>query len=263
VTSRVHRTAVVEPGAVLADDVEVGPFAVIGAQVEIGAGSSIGSHVVLAGRTRLGRDNRIFPFCAIGGVPQDKKYAGEDTRLEIGDGNTIREGCTINVGTVQGGGVTRIGADNWIMAYVHIAHDCMIGDHTILANTVLVAGHVTIDDWVVVGGATGIHQFARVGAHAMVGAGTILVQDVPPFVTCGGRPTEAHGINSEGLRRRGFTPETINALRRAYRIVFREGHTVADACVALDALAEAAVEARPHVQLLRAFIAAPGRGIVR
>lgn len=261
--ARIHPTAIVDPKAELAADVEVGPFAVIGPKVQIGARTSVGAHALIDGRTRIGRDNRIFPFCAIGGIPQDKKYAGEDTALEIGDGNTIREYCTLNTGTVQDAGVTRVGSGNWIMAYVHIAHDCRIGDHTIFANGVQLAGHVHVGDWAILGGLTGVHQFVRIGAHAMTGAGTTLLQDLPPFVICNGNPAAPHGINVEGLKRRGFDAETIGALRRAYKAIYKEGRTVADACAALEALASAAPGAAAHLNALRGFVRDSSRGIVR
>jgi UDP-N-acetylglucosamine acyltransferase len=261
--ARIHPTAVVDPKAELADDVEVGPYAVIGPKVQIDARTSVGAHAVIDGRTRIGRGNRIFPFCAIGGVPQDKKYAGEDTELVIGDDNTIREYCTLNTGTVQDGGVTRIGSDNWIMAYVHVAHDCRIGDHTIFANGVQLAGHVHVGDWAILGGLTGVHQFVRIGAHAMTGAGTTLLQDLPPFVICNGNPAAPHGINAEGLRRRGFDPAEIAALRRAYKAIYKEGRTVAEACAAIEALAAETPTAATHLHALRTFVQNSTRGIVR
>jgi UDP-N-acetylglucosamine acyltransferase len=261
--ARIHPTAIVDPKAELADDVAVGPFALIGPRVQIGAGTSVGAHAIIDGRTRIGRGNRIFPFCAIGGIPQDKKYAGEDTALEIGDGNTIREYCTLNTGTVQDAGVTRVGSNNWIMAYVHIAHDCRIGDHTIFANGVQLAGHVQVGDWAVLGGLTGVHQFVRIGAHAMTGAGTTLLQDLPPFVICNGNPAAPHGINVEGLKRRGFDAESIGALRRAYRAIYREGRTVAEACAAIEALAAASPGAAAHLRALLIFVRDSSRGIVR
>jgi UDP-N-acetylglucosamine acyltransferase len=261
--ARIHPTAIVDPKAELAADVEVGPFAVIGPKVQIGARTSIGAHALIDGRTRIGRDNRIFPFCAIGGIPQDKKYAGEDTALEIGDGNTIREYCTLNTGTVQDAGVTRVGSGNWIMAYVHVAHDCRIGDHAIFANGVQLAGHVHVGDWAILGGLTGVHQFVRIGAHAMTGAGTTLLQDLPPFVICNGNPAAPHGINVEGLKRRGFDAASIGALRRAYKAIYKEGRTVADACAAIEALASAEPGAAAHLQALRGFVQDSSRGIVR
>jgi len=261
--SRVHRTALVDSGAELADDVEVGPYAVVGPRVRIGSGSSIGAHAVIEGRTSIGRNNRIFPHTAIGGVPQDKKYAGEDTELVIGDGNTIREFCTFNTGTAQGGGITRIGSDNWIMAYAHIAHDCRVGDHCILANAVTLGGHVELGDWVILGGLTAVHQFGRVGSHAMAGGGTILVQDLPPYVICNGNPAAAHGLNSEGLKRRGFSAEAIATLRRAYKALYKEGLTAAAACEQLLRMAGEVPACAADLRALADFVGSSTRGIVR
>jgi UDP-N-acetylglucosamine acyltransferase len=261
--ARVHPTALVAAGAELADDVQVGPYCVVGAQVAIGPGTVLDSHVVIGGRTSIGRGNRFFPFCAIGGVPQDKKYGGEDTALVIGDGNTVREHCTFSLGTSQGGGVTRVGSHNWIMASVHIAHDCAVGDHTILANNVTLAGHVTLGDWVIIGGLSGLHQFCSMGAHAMAGGGSIILRDVPPYVICNGNPCTPHGINSEGLKRRGFDADTIAALRRAYKIVYRDGNTVAQAVAALDALMAEAPAAAAALALLRDFVRDSTRGVIR
>jgi UDP-N-acetylglucosamine acyltransferase len=255
----IHPKAIVEPGARLAADVIVGPHAIIGAQVEIGAGSSIGAHAVIEGRTRIGRNNRIHSFAAVGGAPQDKKYAGEDTALEIGDGNTIREYVTINRGTVQDAGVTRIGDDNWIMAYVHIAHDCQVGSHTIFANATQLAGHVHIGDWAILGGVTLVHQYVHIGAHSFSAVGTILVQDVPPYVMVAGQDAKPYGINSEGLRRRGFSAESIGALKHAYRTLYRSGLGLEEASAALQRLAQEHPEVRPIVE----FLARSTRGIVR
>jgi UDP-N-acetylglucosamine acyltransferase len=262
--ARVHASALVDPGAELADDVEIGPFCVVGPGVRIGAGTKVGAHVVLSGRTRIGRGNRIFPFCSLGTEPQDKKYGGEDTALEIGDGNTIREYCLFNTGTAQGGGTTRVGSDNWIMAYVHVAHDCTIGDHTIFANAVTLAGHVEVGDWAFIGGTAAVHQFVRIGVHALCGGGTILLQDLPPYVLCDGHPAQAHGIHVEGLKRRNFSADAIAALRRAYRTVYRDGLSLADARAAIEEQARQAPEdcARP-LRELAGFLAVPGRGIVR
>jgi UDP-N-acetylglucosamine acyltransferase len=261
--ARVHPTAVVDPRAELATDVEVGPFTVIGPQVRIGAGTSIGANVVLSGRTRIGRKNRVYSHTAIGGPPQDKKYAGEDTELVIGDGNTIREFCTFNTGTAQGGGVTRIGSDNWIMAYVHVAHDCRIGDHCILANAATLGGHVEVGDWVILGGLTGVHQFVRIGPHAMAGGGAVLIQDLPPYVICSGNPAAAHGLNTEGLKRRGFSSESIAALRRAYKLVYKEGLTAQQACDQIEELAEATAASAADLLALAQFVRGSTRGIVR
>ncbi|HMA88541.1 MAG TPA: acyl-ACP--UDP-N-acetylglucosamine O-acyltransferase [Burkholderiales bacterium] len=255
----IHPKAIVEPGARLAADVIIGPYAIVGPQVEIGAGSSIGAHAVVEGRTRIGRNNRIHSFAAVGGAPQDKKYAGEDTGLEIGDGNTIREYVTINRGTVQDAGVTRIGDDNWIMAYVHIAHDCQVGSHTIFANATQLAGHVHIGDWAILGGVTLVHQYVHIGAHSFSAVGTVLVQDVPPYVMVAGQEAKPYGINSEGLRRRGFSSESIGALKRAYRTLYRSGLGLEEAGAALQTLAQEHPEVRPIVE----FLARSSRGIVR
>jgi len=260
---RIHPTALVDPGAQIAEDVSIGPFSVVGPAVSIDAGSVLESHVVIGGRTSIGRDNHFHPFCSIGGVPQDKKYGGEDTALVIGDGNTIRECCTLNLGTVQGGGVTRIGSDNWIMAYAHIAHDCSVGDHTILANNATLAGHVTIGDWVILGGMSAVHQFCSVGAHAMAAGGSIVLRDLPPYVICSGNPAEPRGVNTEGLRRRGFDAEAINLLRRAYKTLYRDGATVAEATDELGVLARENPVAADAIGVLRDFVQNSQRGIVR
>ncbi|MBL8540756.1 MAG: acyl-ACP--UDP-N-acetylglucosamine O-acyltransferase [Betaproteobacteria bacterium] len=225
----IHPTAIIHSGAQLAPDVEVGPYAVIGDAVEIGAGTSIGAHAVIQGPTRIGRNNRIFHFVSLGEVPQDKKYRGEQTALEIGDGNTIREFCTFNRGTVQDAGVTRIGDDNWIMAYVHLAHDCQVGSHTVFANNSQLAGHVHVGDYVVLGGFTGVHQYVHIGAHAITGVGTVVLQDIPPFVTAAGNTAKPYGINSEGLKRRGFSGETIAQIKRAYKSLYRSGLSLQEA----------------------------------
>jgi UDP-N-acetylglucosamine acyltransferase len=259
----IHPTAIVEGGAELGDNVSVGAYSIVRSHVRIGEGTSIGPHCVVEGRTTLGRDNRVFQFCSIGAVPQDKKYAGEPTELVIGDGNTIREFCTLNLGTAQDAGVTRIGNDNWIMAYVHVAHDCQLGSHLILANSVQLAGHVHLADWVFLGGLSGVHQFVRVGAHAMTGFQTRLSQDVPPFVTVAGNPAEAQGINQEGLRRRGFTPERIAAVKQMHRLLYRQGLTFDDARQAIAALAESTPEAAADVAMMSEFLQHATRGIVR
>jgi UDP-N-acetylglucosamine acyltransferase len=261
--ARIHPTAVVDPAAELDADVEVGPYAVIGPQVRVAAGSRIGAHAVLSGRTTLGRENRVFPHAALGGEPQDKKYRGEDTALVIGDGNTIREFCTFNTGTAQGGGVTRVGNDNWVMAYVHVAHDVQVGNHCVLANNATLAGHSVVGDWVILGGLTGVHQFVRIGDHAMTGGGSILLQDLPPFVICQGNPAAPHGLNSEGLKRRGFAPAAVALLRRAYKTIYREGLTVAEAAEVLERQAAAEPEHADHVLRLRQFVVGSQRGIIR
>ena len=259
----IHPTALVDPGAELAGDVEVGPYAVIGAHVRVGAGTRIGAHSTVDGRTTIGRDNRIFQFASIGAPPQDKKYAGEPTELVIGDGNTIREFCTLNTGTVQDGGVTRVGDDNWIMAYVHIAHDCRVGSHTIIANAAQLGGHVHLGDWAFIGGLSGVHQFVRVGAHAMTGFQTRLAQDLPPFVTAAGNPAAATGINQEGLRRRGFTPERIGQVKQIHRLLYRQGLTLASAVAQITGLRGAVADGDADVVLMLDFLAAAERGIVR
>jgi UDP-N-acetylglucosamine acyltransferase len=259
----VHATAIVDPAAELAEGVVVGPYAVIGPHVRIGAGTSIGPHTVVEGRTTIGRDNKIFQFCSIGGAPQDKKYAGEPTELVVGDGNTIREFCTLNTGTAQDGGVTRVGNDNWIMAYVHIAHDCQVGNHTILANAVQLAGHVHLGDWVTLGGLTGVHQFVRVGAHAMAGFSTRLSQDLPPFIMASGNPVGAQGFNQEGLRRRGFSAERIAVVKQMHRALYRKGLTLADACAEIESQRGQVPEADGELTLMLDFLAAAERGIVR
>ena len=232
--ARIHPSAIVDTGAELAADVEVGPYAVIGPQVVLGEGTTVGPHAVIEGPTRIGRHNRIHAHATLGGAPQDKKYRGEPTRLEIGDGNTFRECVTVNRGTVQDGGVTRIGHDNWVMAYVHIAHDCLVGDHTILANTTNLAGHVQIGDWVILGGCSQVHQFCKIGAHAMTGVSTVVLHDIPPFVMASGNTAQAHGMNTEGLRRRGFSAPSLAALRQAYKTLYRSGLTLQQAREALS-----------------------------
>jgi UDP-N-acetylglucosamine acyltransferase len=255
----IHPTAVVDANAKLGKGVKVGPYTVIDANVEIGEGTEIGAHNVITGNTRIGRDNRIYHFCSIGEANQDKKYRGEPTRVEIGDRNTIREYVSINRGTVQDQGVTRLADDNWIMAYVHIAHDCMVGSNTVFANNASLAGHVQVGDWVTLGGFVGAHQFVKIGAHVMAGATTLLLQDVPPYVTIAGNPAAPRGINSEGLKRRGFTPETIAALKQAYRTLYRSKLSLEEACTELD---KQAVQA-PEIRLLIDFLETSTRGIVR
>src|SRR5687767_623649 len=256
---KIHATALVHAGARLAPDVEVGPYSVIGEQVEIGEGSWIGAHVVLDGRVRIGRRNRIYHFASIGAPPQDKKYAGEDTAVEIGDDNTIREYVTMNRGTALDAGVTRVGNENWIMAYVHFAHDCQIGSNTIFANSCQLAGHVWVGDWAIFGATTLVHQFVHIGAHAFTGMGTYLPQDLPPFVTAAGNMAKPYGINKEGLKRRGFSPETIQGLKRAYKTLYRKGLGLE------EARAELASQAKefPEVQQIVDFLDRSKRGIIR
>lgn len=255
----IHASAIIEPGARLAPDVSVGAYSLIGAQVEIGAGSVIGPHVVLEGRVRLGRNNRVSQFASIGGPPQDKKYAGEDTAVEIGDGNTIREYVTINRGTIGDAQVTRVGDDNWIMAYVHLAHDCQIGSHTIFANACELAGHVRVGDWAILGATTLVHQFVHIGAHSFTGMGTYLDRDLPPYVKAAGNMAKPFGINSRGLRRRGFSDAAVNAVKRAYRTLYRSGMTLEEARAVLQAQAAE----WPEVGLLAAFLDGSSRGIIR
>ncbi|MGH8194441.1 MAG: acyl-ACP--UDP-N-acetylglucosamine O-acyltransferase [Woeseiaceae bacterium] len=247
----VHEAAIVADSAVLGENVEIGPYAVIGEQVEIGNGTHIGSHVVINGPTRIGKDNRIYQFASIGDDPQDKKYAGEATRLEIGDRNTIREYCTISRGTVQDEGVTRLGDDNWIMAYVHIAHDCRIGSHTVFANNATLAGHVHVGDWAIFAGFSGAHQFCHIGAHSFLGMYCGTNRDVPAYTMMAGLPAEPRGINGEGLKRRGFTQAEIRNIKNAYRIVFRKGLKLAAAIERIEVLAETQPELRIFLESLR------------
>jgi len=255
----IHPTAIVHAGARVAPGVEVGAYTIIGEFVEIGEGSRIGPHVVVNGRTRIGRDNRIFQFCSIGEIPQDKKYAGEETRLEIGDRNTIREFCTFNCGTAQGGGVTRLGDDNWMMAYAHLAHDCQVGNHTIFANNAQIAGHVSVGDHAILGGFTAVHQFVRIGAHSLTALGSILLQDLPPYVMAAGNTAKPHGINSEGLKRRGFSSAAIMSIKRAYKTLYKSGMKLEAAQAAIAAESANTAE----LSVLAEFLAAAGRGIVR
>lgn len=255
----VHPTAIVDPRARLAADVTVGPYSIIGADVEIGAATRIGPHVVIGEHSRIGARNTIFQFCSIGAAPQDKKYAGEPTRLEIGDDNTIREFCTLNRGTVQDGGVTRVGSHNWIMAYVHLAHDCQIGNHTIFANNAQLAGHVHVGDHAILGGFTVVHQFCRIGAHSITAMGTILLQDLPPYVMASGNTAEPHGINAEGLKRRGHSAAAIAAIKRAYKTLYKSGLSLDEARTQITA----ASATQPALLPLAEFLATPGRGVIR
>jgi len=261
----IHPTALVDAAAELAPTVTVGPYAVIGPRVRIGDGTTIGAHCVVEGKTTIGRDNRIFQFSSLGAAPQDMKYRGEPTELHIGDRNTVREFCTFNRGTAQDAGVTRVGNDNWIMAYVHIAHDVQVGDRTILANNATLAGHVHIGDWVIVGGLTGVHQFTRIGAHAMTGFQSHVSQDVPPFMMVAGHPLAVHGFNVEGLRRRGFSRERIARIKQMHRLLYRDGLTLEQAREAIGALLGSTAEpdSDADVRLLLDFLAASTRGIAR
>jgi len=259
----IHPTAIVDPAAELADSVTVGPYAVIGPAVTIGERTTIGAHCVLDGHTTIGSDNRIFQFASIGAPPQDKKYAGEPTRLVIGDHNTIREFVTINTGTVQDGGVTTLGNHNWIMAYVHVAHDCHVGSQTTIANAVQLGGHVQLGDWAIIGGITGVHQFTRIGAHAMVGFSSRLAQDLPPFVTAAGNPAATAGVNLEGLRRRGFSRERIALVKQMHRLLYRDGLTLEQARTAIQVLVGTVEGGDADVALLLDFLTAATRGIAR
>ena len=255
----VHPTALVPPTAELAADIVVGPYAVIGPEVVIGPGCSIGPHAYVTGRTRLGARNRIFQFASVGDVPQDRKYGGEPTATVLGDDNVVREFVSIHAGTAQDRGETTIGDGNWFLAYTHIAHDCVVGNHTTFSNNAQLAGHVHVDDYATLGGFVGVHQFCRIGTHAMIAAGAIVLQDVPPYVTAAGYPAKPAGTNNEGLRRRGFSPADIAQVRRAYRVLYRDGLSLEDARAAL---ARAAAEARVLAPLV-AFLEPSERGIVR
>ena len=259
----IHPTAIVESGAQLDASVSIGAYSIVRAHVRIGAGTSVGPHCVIEGRTTIGRDNRIFQFSSIGADPQDKKYAGEPTELHIGDRNMIREFCTFNIGTAQDTGVTRIGSDNWIMAYVHIAHDCQVGSDIILANNATLAGHVHLGDHVFIGGLTGVHQFVKIGAHAMAGFSSAVTQDVPPFMTVDGNPLAARAVNAVGLKRRGYTPERIGVIRQMHKLLYRQQLTLEQARQAIGGLAGQVPEADVDIALMTAFLAAAERGIVR
>ena len=262
-SENIHPTAIVHEGAWLHPSVTVGAYSVIGAHVKVGGGTRIGPHCVIEGHTTIGADNQIFQFASLGAQPQDKKYAGEPTELVIGDRNTIREFCTFNTGTSQDAGVTRVGNDNWIMAYVHIAHDCAVGSHTILANNATLAGHVHVGDWVILGGLTGVHQFVKIGAHAMAGFASRVAQDVPPFMMIEGNPLAVRGFNIEGLRRRGFTPERLKAVKQMHRLLYRQGLTLEGAVQAIASLAAEMPEAAQDIALMQSFLTASTRGIAR
>jgi UDP-N-acetylglucosamine acyltransferase len=251
--------AVIAPDAQLAADVSVGAFSIIGPQVKIGARTVVGPHVVINGPTAIGADNRFFQFASIGDAPQDKKYQGEPTRLEIGDRNVFRESCTVNRGTTHDKGVTRIGHDNLFMAYAHVAHDCVIGDNTIFANSVALGGHVEVGDWAILGGLTAVHQYAKIGVHAFLGGGSILSRDVPPYVMVAGNPAVPHAVNAEGLRRRGFTDEQIRNIRDAYRVLYRSELKLSDALQRLEPVARSYPEIRTFVD----FIHGSTRSLVR
>lgn len=261
--ANIHPTALVDSQAQLGENVTIGAYSIVGPHVRIDEGTTVGAHCVIEGHTTIGRDNRFFSNVAVGGEPQDKKYAGEPTRLEIGHRNTIRECCTFNTGTVQDEGITRVGDDNWIMAYVHVAHDCRVGSHVILANSVQLAGHVHVGDWVIVGGMSGVHQFVKIGAHAMTGMCTALGQDLPPFVMAQGNMAAAHGVNLEGLRRRGFSAERLSAVKQMHKALYRQGLTLEQAKGQIDGLKASHPEASEDVDLMLSFLLASTRGIVR
>jgi UDP-N-acetylglucosamine acyltransferase len=257
--ARIDPRAVIAPTAQLADDVEIGPFAVIGDNVVIGPRCWIGPHAVVNGPTTLGADNRVFQFASLGDAPQDKKYKGEPTRLEIGDRNVFREYCTVNRGTVTGNGVTRLGNDNMLLAYTHVGHDCTLGNHIVLSNLVMLGGHVELGDWVIMSGYAGAHQFSKIGAHAFIGNNTAVTRDVPPYVLAAGHPAEPRTINSEGLKRRGFSAEQIRNIKQSYRVLYRSDLRLDDAVVQLQAMAEEHEELRIFVD----FIGTATRSLVR
>jgi UDP-N-acetylglucosamine acyltransferase len=262
-SGNIHPTAIVDHAAEIDPSVIIGPFSVIGPNVRIASGTEIGPHCVIDGHTTIGRNNRFYRFCSIGGMPQDKKYAGEPTRLVVGDNNMVREYVTFNTGTAQDGGVTTIANDNWVMAYVHVAHDCHIGSHTILANSVQLGGHVHIGDWAILGGLTGVHQFCRIGEHSMTGGNSSVMQDTPPYVLAAGNPCRPVGVNVEGLKRRGFSTENIAVLREAYKTLFRRGLTLEQARGALKETLDKEPDTAQHLQGLLDFVSVSGRGIIR
>ena len=261
----IHPTAIVDASAELDSSVEVGPYSIIGPGVRIDAGTRIGPHCVIEGRTTIGRDNRVFQFNSLGAIPQDKKYADEPCELHIGARNTIREFCTFNIGSPGDAGVTRLGDDNWIMAYVHLAHDCQVGSHTIFANNSQLAGHVVVGDWAILGGFTVVHQFVRIGAHSMTAMCSLLFADLPPFAMCQGQPAAARSMNYEGLRRRGFSPERLAAVKAMYKALYRDNLALAQSSGQIAQLAASHPEAIDDVQLMLAFLAQVDaqRGIVR
>ncbi len=261
----IHSTAIVDPKAELDSSVSVGPYTVIGPHVKVGAGTTIGPHCVIEGHTTIGRDNSIFQFNSLGAIPQDKKYAGEPCELVIGERNTIREFCTLNIGSPGDAGVTRVGDDNWIMAYVHLAHDCQVGNNTIFANNAQLAGHVHVDDWVILGGFTVVHQFVKLGAHSMTAMCSLLFADLPPFVMCQGQPAQARSMNYEGLRRRGFSADRIAAVKAMHKALYRDGLTLEQSRAQIAELTQRYPEAVEDVQMMSSFLSetSPQRGIVR
>ncbi len=256
---KIHATAIVDASAELDSSVEIGAYSIIGPHVKIDAGTRIAGHVMINGPTTIGKNNHIYQYSSLGEAPQDKKYNGEPTSLEIGDNNTIREFCTFNRGTVQDKKNTKIGDNNWIMAYVHIAHDCQIGSHTILANNASLAGHVDIDDYAILGGFTLIHQFCKIGSHVITAVGSVVFKDIPPYVTAAGYDAKPHGINAEGLKRRGYSADTILQIKRAYKALYRNGLTLEDAKIELATMQKTT----PEIRLLTDFLIASSRGIVR
>ena len=264
-TPLIHPTAVIDPRAELDSSVEIGPYTVVGPHVKIDRGTTVGAHCVLEGHTTIGQDNRIFQFNSLGAIPQDKKYAGEPCELRIGHRNTVREFCTFNIGTPSDLGVTQIGDDNWVMAYVHLAHDCTVGNHTIFANNSQLAGHVQVGDWVILGGFTVVHQFVRIGAHAMTAMCSLLFADVPPFVMAQGQPASGRSMNFEGLRRRGFNAPRLSAVKAMHKALYRQQNTLAQAQASIEALRATAAEAQADIDMMLTFLAGvnPERGIVR
>ena len=256
---KIHSTAIIDVTAELDSSVEIGPYSIIGANVKIDADTRVAGHVIINGPTNIGKNNHIFQYSSLGEAPQDKKYKNEPTLLEIGDNNTIREFCTFNRGTIQDKGITKIGNDNWIMAYVHIAHDCEIGNHTILANNSSLAGHVDIDDYAILGGFTLIHQFCKVGSHVITAVGSVVFKDIPPYVTAAGYDAKPHGINAEGLKRRGFSSDSILQIKRAYKALYRNGLTLEEAKIELAAMQVTT----PEIGILTDFLNVSNRGIVR
>jgi len=263
--TRIHPTAIIDKGAELHETVEIGAYSVIGPHVRINRGSKVGAHCVIEGHTSIGADNNIFQFNSLGAVPQDKKYAGEPCELIIGDRNTIREFCTFNIGTVGDKACTRVGNDNWIMAYVHLAHDCEIGNHTIFANNSSLAGHVQVGDYVILGGFTTVHQFCRLGAHSFTSINAMIWADLPPFVMCQGQPAKARSMNFEGLKRRGFSPERIKVIKEMYKLLYRDNLTLEQAKVAVSELEKSNPQSDIDIQMMLGFLTAPSadRGIVR
>ena len=261
----IHATAIVDPGAELDSSVTVGPYTLIGPHVKVGAGTTIGPHCVIEGHTTIGRDNRIFQFNSLGAIPQDKKYAGEPCELIMGDRNVVREFCTFNIGSPGDTGVTQVGDDNWLMAYVHLAHDCVVGNNTIFANNSQLAGHVHVGDWAILGGFTVVHQFVKIGAHSMTAMCTLLFADLPPFVMCQGQPAQARSMNFEGLRRRGFSPERVSAVKAMHKALYRDDLTLQVARERIAELVDKTPESAPDVEMMLSFLeqSSPQRGIVR